>query len=162
MTKEYDKALDAYFQKLKKIATPLYAWDLFAEHNLEINNYNIIQKNWSSKFNFRKKVYLENKAILITNAKQEIIFASEGIYRMNGYKPFEIIGKSPKIFQGKDTCKITTHKIRTAIQNQHPFKEKVLNYKKDGTAYLCEIEVFPKFNKNGEIVNYIAFEKIAS
>jgi PAS domain S-box-containing protein len=162
MTKEYDKALAKYYNKLKIISPPLISWDLFPTHNLEINYYNSIQKHWDSKINFRQIVYQEKKEIIITNLNQEIVFATEGIYKMNGYKPFELKGKSPKIFQGKLTCQKVINNIRKAIQNQLPFKEIILNYKKDGTTYLCEIEVFPKFNKKGELINYIAFERIAS
>jgi hypothetical protein len=43
-----------------------------------------------------------------------------------------------------------------------PFKAVILNYNKDGSTYLCEIEAKPKFNSKGELVNYIAFERIAS
>jgi hypothetical protein len=81
---------------------------------------------------------------------------------MSGYHQEEIIGKSPKVFQGILTSEITKTNIRQAINNKLPFKEIILNYKKDGSTYLCEIEAIPKFNKKGEFLNYIAFERIAS
>jgi len=86
----------------------------------------------------------------------------KSIHKMNGYHPHEIIGKTPKIFQGELTSEISRTKIKNALLNQLPFKEIIVNYKKDGTTYLCEIEAFPKFNKKGELLNYIAFERIAS
>jgi PAS domain S-box-containing protein len=162
MTKQYDIALAKYYDKLKTVSLPLTSWDIFSTPNLEISHYNIIQKNWKSKVNFREIVYREKREIIITNLNQEIVFASEGIYKMNGYKPFELKGKSPKMLQGSLTCQNSTNNIRKAIQNHLPFKEVILNYKKDGTTYLCEIEVFPKFNNKGVLVNYIAFERIAS
>jgi len=162
MVPQYEKAFVAYYNKLKLVYTPLISWDFFSNQNQEINCYNAIQKNWKSKENFQKKVYQQKREIIITNIHQEIVFATQGIHTMNGYRAHEIIGKSPKMFQGQLTSKTVTSKIKEAIQNQLPFKEIIINYKKDGTTYLCEIEAFPKFNSKGELVNYIAFERIAS
>jgi PAS domain S-box-containing protein len=162
MTPEYDKALAKYYSKLKILSLPLISWDIFANQDFEINKFNIIQKQWKLKVNFNEVVYQSKRAIIITNSNQEIIFASQGINLMNGYRPHEIIGKSPKVFQGELTSKESKNKIRKAIENKLPFKEVIVNYRKDGTTYLCEIDAFPKFNRKGDLINYIAFERIAS
>lgn len=162
MMDQYEKAFAKYYRKLRIIPVPLISWDIFVSPNLEITTYNAIQKYWNSKDNFRQKVFAEKREIIITNANQEIVFATQSIYKMNGYHPHEIIGKSPKIFQGELTCEISRAKIKEALLNHLPFKEIIVNYKKDGTTYLCEIEAFPKFNKKGELINYVAFERIAS
>lgn len=162
MTEQYDKAWAKYVNGLRVVPVPLLSWDVFQNYNSEIKSYNFIQKEWNSKENFRKIVQLEKREIIITNANQEIVFATSGIYEMNGWNPFEVIGKSPKIFQGELTSESSKKKIRAAIKNQLPFKEVILNYRKDESTYLCEIEGFPKFNKKGELINYIAFERIAS
>lgn len=66
------------------------------------------------------------------------------------------------MFQGNLTNEVSRSKIREAIKNKHPFKEIVINYKKDGTFYKCEIEAYPKFDADNNLVNYIAYERIAS
>ena len=162
MTAAYEKALAKHYNNLSIIPVPLISWDFFASQNFEINKFNAIQKQWKSKVNFREINAQSKLEIIITNVNQEIVFASQGINAMNGYQPFEIIGKSPKIFQGKLTSDESKNNIRKAIQNELPFKEVVLNYRKDGTSYLCEIEAFPKFDVSGDFVNYIAFERLAS
>ncbi|MCG9794079.1 PAS domain-containing protein [Flavobacterium algicola] len=162
MTPEYDKALVKYSNSLRIVPLPLLSWDFFASHTAEINKFVAIQKHWKSKVNFSAINSNAKTQILITNSNQEIVFASPGIYKMNGYYTHEIIGKTPKIFQGELTSSVSRENIKTAIQNNLPFKEVIVNYKKDGSTYLCEIEAYPKFNKKGELVNYIAFERIAS
>lgn len=162
MTQEYDIAWAKYMENIKIVPLPLICWDIFYNYNSEIENYNFIQKEWKTKENFSKIVNLEKREIVITNANQQIVFATNGIYKMNGWNSFEMIGKSPKIFQGKLTSETSRNNIRTAIKNQLPFKEIILNYRKDNSTYLCEIEGHPKFNKNGDLINYIAFERIAS
>lgn len=134
----------------------------FFESENEILLFNTFQKNWNSKENFHEIVHKSNKSLLITNANLEIVFASENITKMNGYSPFEIIGKSPKIFQGVLTSEKAKKSIREAILKLKSFKKVILNYKKDGSTYLCEIEAYPKFNQKGNFINYIAFEKEAS
>jgi len=162
MTEQYEKALAKYYNTLRIVPLPLVSWDIFANHDLEINSYNSFQKHWKDKESFSEMVYKGKREIIITNVNQEIVFATQGIYEMNGYHPFEVMGKSPKIFQGKLTTEESRSVIRAAIKSQLPFKEIVVNYKKDGSTYFCEIEAYPKFNQKGELINYIAFEKIAS
>jgi transcriptional regulator with PAS, ATPase and Fis domain len=162
MIEEYDIAWAKYASKLEIVPVPLLCWDIFANYNNEINSYNAIQKEWKNKVNFRKIVHSEKREIIITNANHEIIFVTNGIYGMNGWNSFEVIGKSPKIFQGKLTSEKSKNNIRIAIKNHLPFKEVILNYRKDESTYLCEIEGHPKFNNKGEFTNYIAFERIAS
>ena len=162
MTLEYDIAWTKYMKKARIVPLPLSCWDVFHNYYSEIENYNFIQKDWQIKEDYLNVVNLEKREIIITNTNQEIVFATNGIYEMNGWNPFEVIGKSPKIFQGALTDEKIRNKIKTAIKNQLPFKEIILNYRKDDSTYLCEIEGHPKFNKKGELINYIAFERIAS
>jgi PAS domain S-box-containing protein len=162
MLEPFEQAFAKYYSQLRIVPVPLISWDVFIGHKSEIDNYNAIQKEWIAKENFREKVYRQKREIIITNANQEIVFATQGIHQMNGYHPYEIIGKSPKIFQGNLTSDEARSNIKKALQNNLPFKEVIINYTKNGTTYLCEIEAYPKFNKKGELLNYIAFERIAS
>jgi len=142
MTEAYEKALVKYHSTLRIVPMPLMCWDIFASYNQELNNYNAIQSKWQIQENFNAIVYQQKRDIIVTNANQEIVFATQGIYGMNGYHPSELIGKSPKIFQGELTSAESKNKIRTAINNQLPFKDIILNYKKDGVTYLCDIEAY--------------------
>ena len=162
MFQEYDKAFAKYRNSLKTIPLPIICWDFHNIKNLELSSFHIIQKNWSEKISFLKVVNNDKKDIIVTDKNLKIIFATKSILIMTGYHPEEIIGKSPKVFQGILTSDITKTNIRNAISNKLPFKEVVVNYKKDGSTYLCEIEAIPKFDKKGEFLNYIAFERLAS
>ena len=162
MTLEYDNAWVKYRSGMRILQTPLVCWDFFQNHCSDSFLINNIQKNWSEKINFLKVTNIENREVIVTDNSLKIIFATSTIVSMNGYKSNEIIGKSPGIFQGIDTCNSTKLAIKKALQNHEPFKEVILNYKKNGETYWCEIEAYPKFDKLGNFVNYIAFEKLAS
>ena len=97
----------------------------------------------------------------MTDVKLKIVFASHNIVNMNGYCEEEVLGKSPKMFQGEATNATTSSEIRKAIVEQKPFEKTVMNYKKNGDVYACIIKGYPVFNNKGELIHYIAFEKAA-
>ena len=160
MFDKYDQAWVKYHKKIKLLPLPLLSWDVFSNLNLEILIFNKLQKSWINKENYYNQI--SNKPVIITDSKLTILFATKEISRLTGYSSSEIIGQSPKMFQGNLTNEVSRSNIREAIKNKHPFKEIVINYKKDGTFYKCEIEAYPKFDAKNNLVNYIAFEKIAS
>lgn len=162
MLKEYDNAWAKYQKGLNILKLPLVSWEFRKESYSEEIQYKNIHQFWSDKTDFLKLSKLEKKQLVITDKNFKIIFASQHISKMNGYKPDEILGKSPTMFQGLETSKRTTLSIKNAIENLEPFKEVILNYKKNGETYWCEIEAKPMFNDSGEFINYIAFERIAS
>jgi PAS domain S-box-containing protein len=162
MTAEFERAIAKYHGKLNLLPLPLVSWNVFSTNDLEISIFNSLQNQWKEKVDFHTMISVPKREIVITDAKFKIVFASHGIHEMNGYRPAELVGKSPKIFQGALTSETTRNKIRNALSKNLPFKEVIINYKKDGTAYCCEIEAYPKFNASGKLINYIAFEKLAS
>ena len=162
MTESYEHALSRYHQTLYKVSMPLLCWEFVDPPHLEINQFYRIQQHWSEKVNFHDIVHLSHREIVITNANFEIVFATEGLFHMTGYSPNEVVGKSPRVFQGPLTSEQTKLKIREAIHHRRPFKAEILNYKKNGNTYMCEVEAYPKFTTQGEFINYIAFERDAA
>jgi PAS domain S-box-containing protein len=160
MFDEYDLAWAKYKKNSKILSLPLISWDLIFHSFDESLSFNAIQKVWINKENYHNNI--ANKCVIITDSKFSIQFASKEITELTGYRNSEIIGKSPKMFQGDLSSETSRANIREAISKKHPFKEVILNYRKDGSTYLCEIEAYPKFDKENNLVNYIAFEKIAS
>lgn len=160
--KNYDSACAKYYSKLKILPLPLTSWEFRKDYLDEAIHFHKIQANWAINEDFLKQSQKEKREIIITNKHFKIIFTSRNFSKINGYLPKEIIGKSPNIFQGEATCKATRARIKTALNNLKPFKEVILNYKKNGESYWCEIEAYPMFSKQGEFLNYIALEKFAA
>lgn len=165
----YDSALE----KLAKIAEgnsmPLHSWDFFATNydtiKASLFDANQLQElahenNWLGSWNFSEQLQ-NQKTIVVTDSKLTIVFASQNILQMTGYQNNEVIGNSPGMFQGKATSKEDLKEIRTCIDSQKPFQKTILNYKKNGETYLCQIEAFPVFNSKKQLVNFVAFEKAA-
>lgn len=160
MFDKYDLAWEKYQKKFKKLQLPLVSWGISSSNVLEVTTFNSIQKQWTNKENYLNQI--ASKAVIITDENLKIIFVTKHITELTGYQTSEIIGYTPKMFQGALTSEITKKNIRIAINKKYPFKETILNYRKDGTSYWCEIEAYPKFDHNNNLINFIAFERIAS
>ena len=161
MFEEYNRAWAKYRKGLRIISTPLICWDFYTIPKSESVDFENIQSKWNEKVDFKKILKEKELSVLVTDSNLKIVFANHNIFKMNGYNANDIIGKSPKMFQGLETSEEAKKRINTAIKAIIPFKEVILNYRKDGESYWCEIEAYPKFDKNGRFINYIAFERIA-
>ncbi len=164
----YDNMMADYYGKMANHTLPLLSWEFYGEHHtmLEIFKDDLVDlkkitKSWDFERNYHNEFVEKQSVIVITNPNLKIVYASKNIQKMNGYSQDEVIGNSPKMFQGEDTCSKTSAKVRDAIKKEVPFEVSILNYRKDKTTYQCVIKGFPIHDKRGKLINYIAFEKAA-
>lgn len=151
------------------LRAPLKSWDFYALYlqrqaeeftkNTEIE----ILKEFKEKFNWSfdvekalKKTTFE--AIVLTNIDQEIQWVNKGFVQMTGYPANFSKGKQPKFLQGANSSKASLNTIRENIKRELHFKERVINYRKNGQEYVCDIEIFPLKNKAGEVSHLLALE----
>ncbi|QSB27432.1 PAS domain-containing protein [Flavobacterium sp. CLA17] len=137
---EYLNELKVTFTDLKKVKeiSTHFAWD---EENLNISE------------------RIKEEVVLVTDVDMKIVFASNGVKKMTGYAESEVLGKTPKMFQGLATSKTDLKEIRKAIELLIPFEKTITNYKKNGKMYTCRIYGSPVFNLKGKLTHFIAFEK---
>ncbi|MFW0736651.1 PAS domain-containing protein [Flavobacterium sp. T12S277] len=147
-------------------SVPIMAWDFHCEHLKElkailtdVKKVNKISSQFSwdtNKLEIEER--MKKEVVVVTDLELKIIFASNGIRRMTGYREEEVLGKTPKMFQGPATSKAVLKEIKTAIQKQIPFEKTLENYRKDGRTYKCKINASPVFNVKGQLSHFIAFE----
>ncbi|HEU4496932.1 MAG TPA: PAS domain-containing protein [Flavobacterium sp.] len=156
-------------RSMKMKPMPLLSWDFYGEYFDTLKTAvadascltGISRANrWKSHWNYLEELK-QDKTILVTDAKLNIIFASQNIIMMTGYSNDEVVGKNPKMFQGAGTSRQDLLDMRDAIHSRKPFEKVVVNYKKNGEAYDCHIKAFPIFNSKNELVNFVAFETAA-
>ena len=147
---------------------PLLSWDIFSDfyfRNLENAQKQSEARELSS---LAKKHHWKNniddiinshqyEAIIVTDIHQKIIWVNDGFTQMTGYSKNFALKKSPSFLQGPGTSLRTRKRIRKKIKNNKPFKEVILNYKKDQTSYECEVKIIPLYNN--ETTHYIALER---
>ncbi|WP_055445757.1 PAS domain-containing protein [Lacinutrix mariniflava] len=149
---------------------PLQCWDIYSvflqkqsedfKRNSDIAALKEFQDKYNWSFNIEEQLNKVNfDAIVLTNSNQKIEWVNVGFKEMTGYPVNFTKGKSPNFLQGEKTSEETLNRIRENIKNQLPFKETIINYKKSGEMYRCEIEVFPLKNKEGKLSHLLALEK---
>lgn len=150
---------------------PLLSWDFyidffhrnlkFAEKQSEIEKINDLAKKYNWKNNIDEIIHKNDyEAIVITDDTQKIIWVNDGFTDMTGYAKSFAINKRPSFLQGEDTSVKTKAKIRKKIQTHKPFKQVIINYKKDKTPYKCEVKIIPLFGENS--THYLALEREVS
>ncbi|MDN3670323.1 PAS domain-containing protein [Echinicola jeungdonensis] len=97
-------------------------------------------------------------ALVLTDRQETILWASPGFEKMTDYHVFEAIGKNPSFLQGKDSSYKAKTQIRKKINEGKPFSSQLINYKKNGEPYLCEITIIPLEDPKGKITHFLALE----
>lgn len=148
-------------------SVPIMAWDFHYEY---LNELKFIfadlkrvkelstQYGWDDE-NLNIQDRIGEEVVVVTDPDLKIVFASSGIKKMTGYTESEILGRTPKIFQGTKTSKAALKEIRAAIDKQVPFEKTIQNYRKNGKTYKCKISACPVFNLKGKLSHFIAFER---
>jgi PAS domain S-box-containing protein len=98
-------------------------------------------------------------AVILTDAKREILWVNSDFTRITGYSLREVEGKKPgSLLQGKNTDPRDVKVIRERLSAEVPFRHQILNYRKNGEAYLCRLVIQPIFDTRQEISHFLAFE----
>ncbi|KAK5653910.1 hypothetical protein OQA88_7835 [Cercophora sp. LCS_1] len=76
-----------------------------------------------------------------------IVYASDGLLRMTGYRRREIMYKNCRFLQGIYTDTETTHRIREAAALGRETVELIINHHKDGTPFWNLLFICPLFER---------------
>jgi PAS domain S-box-containing protein len=147
---------------------PLLSWDFHSEsfnkQLLEAQRQQDILKvvHLAEKYHWQNDIqsifeHNQFEALLLTNSEQRIVWVNDGFTTMTGYLKKDVIHKTPRILQGRETSTTSRERIREKLIANLPFTEIITNYKKDGLAYKCEVKIFPL--KRGKTTHYLALEK---
>lgn len=98
-------------------------------------------------------------AIVLTTVYQQILWVNKGFTQMSGYSKSFAVGRKPSFLQGEKTCRQTLNRIRLGLQKQLPISESLLNYRRNGELYLCQIRITPLMNSQGEVTHFVALEE---
>lgn len=142
-----DIYLDAYHQKIKQLKS-----------NFDISSIKEITGHAVSD-DIEQLISEENyDSLIVTSTDQEILWVSEGFYDMTGFSRKYAVGKRPSFLQGEKTELKTKQRIRQHIKNDETFTGSIINYKKNGEEYLCQIKIVP-ITKGNEVTHYLALER---
>jgi PAS domain S-box-containing protein len=102
--------------------------------------------------------------VLITDADlshpgPRILYANPSFERMSGYSLTQILGKTPRVFQGPDTNQEMLKRLRAALERKRIFVAETTNYRQDGTSYRVRWQIAPIFDGAGEVTHFVSLQR---
>ncbi len=114
---------------------------------------------------FRQIVDLANDAVVVTEASPldppgpRIVYVNQSFTQLTGYSPEEVIGRTPRMFQGEKTDRATQERIRAALAGNQSLRESLVNYRRNGSTYWIDLNINPLFDHNGQVKYFVAIER---
>jgi PAS domain S-box-containing protein len=86
-----------------------------------------------------------------------IVYANRAISTMSGYPLRDLLGNTPRIFQGPDTSRETLREVRRALLAGESVSVELTNYRSDSTTYPVELDITPVRDQE-RITHFIAVQ----
>ena len=88
-----------------------------------------------------------------------LIYVNSGFSRMTGYSKAETVGHNCRFLQGNGTDSSAVDKLRAAIRSGSPVEVELMNYRKDGTAFLNHLSLTPIIDPaDGTVTHYVGIQ----
>lgn len=95
-------------------------------------------------------------AIVITNAKKDIIYVNKRFEDLSGYTLSEVLGKNPRILNSGKTPDGTYRDMYATLEMDKSWKGVFFNVHRNGNEYVEEAVISPLLCDSGEVVYYVA------
>jgi PAS domain S-box-containing protein len=109
-------------------------------------------------------IVLENlrRGIMVTDANLDppagprVIYVNRAFVKMTGYGRDEIVGKTPRILQGKHTDRAVLRALKASLLAREVFHGQTWNYRKNGEPFMMNWFCYPIFGERGKPIYYVA------
>ncbi len=81
-----------------------------------------------------------------------MIYVSDEFETQTGYSPEEAIGQNCRFLQGPGTNPHAIEAIRQGLKAETRFTIDILNYRKDGTAFVNRLRIRPIYDPSGRLM----------
>jgi diguanylate cyclase (GGDEF)-like protein/PAS domain S-box-containing protein len=100
-----------------------------------------------------------DQVVIITNAKQDIVYVNPSFTRLTGYTREEAVGRNPRFLQGPETNQATRVALREAIAAGRQTHAEILNYRKSGATCWVELSIVPVQDDRGTVTHWVAVSR---
>lgn len=122
----------------------------------------------------KKEYHLKLMQSVVTNSKDailitepgpfekhgpRILYVNESFTKMTGYTQDELIGKTPRIFQGPKTDQQELKRLSDSVQKWEPCECTIINYKKNGDEFLVNFSLTPITDEKGAYTHWISTDR---
>lgn len=83
-----------------------------------------------------------------------VVYVNEAFSKLTGYRPEEVIGRSPALLQGAHSDRETHERVRSAMLQGLSAREVLVHYARGGQAYWTDVSVTPLRDACGAITHY--------
>jgi PAS domain S-box-containing protein len=114
---------------------------------------------------FRRAVEASNDLVLITDPVLDapdgprILYMNQVGERETGYAVSEVLGRTPRLFQGPGTSPEALANIRAALEARRPIRQELLNYRSDGTPMTVELDIAPVVDEAGHCTHFVSVQR---
>ncbi|GBE41465.1 nitrogen fixation regulatory protein [bacterium BMS3Bbin09] len=113
------------------------------------------QKNTEDELKLRSEITEQVKvSVLTTGLDFKINWVNQAFNALYGYSLDEVIGKTPDFLNIEPLSDEIQSDIYQTMFSGEAWMGEVVNRRKDGTTFLCELDIFPLKDKNGNIFAY--------
>ncbi|NTW49513.1 MAG: response regulator, partial [Chlorobiales bacterium] len=111
---------------------------------------------------FESVIVNGNDAVIITDAEYgsmggaHIIYVNDAFLQITGYKPEEIMGKTPMMLFGEKTHRRDLVRIKKAILNAQSVRVELIAYRKNRTEFWVDINVVPVADNSGKYTHWVS------
>ena len=103
--------------------------------------------------------------IVITEAAPQdepgprIVYVNPAFTRMTGYTSQEVIGRTPRLLHGPNTCSEARKRMREALRQWQPIRIELLNCRKDGSEFWVDLSITPVADDQGWVRYWVAVQR---
>ena len=87
---------------------------------------------------------------------QRIVFVNNAFERRTGYTLTDVLGRNPRLLQGKQSQPHELARIRAALQTGMAVRSELINYTKGGVPYWAELEITPVGDAGHPATHWVA------
>ncbi|MFM7105118.1 MAG: PAS domain-containing protein, partial [Flavobacteriales bacterium] len=95
--------------------------------------------------------------VIITDTTKRITWVNESVCSITGYSKEDLLGKTPRIFQGPLSDSNTIAFINANLDQKKSVSAEIINYDKKGIPYWIALNIEPLF-ENNKLTGYMAVE----
>lgn len=123
-----------------------------------VKNHKQIDSIRNKNYQFEKhlKIFNDVTLVSITDVKGNITYANEAFCESTGYLMEELIGQPHNIVRHPDTRKEIFTEMWEIIQRGQVWQGKLKSLDKNKNTYWVKATIFPMFNENDEITEYMS------